>query len=207
MGWLGWPPKDPPMFWITLATFVAVLVYVWFTRQQVNVTDDASYITNRPYVIWAGEQLRSHQNKTWQIGEGFQNFGKTPAIDLKMHTCEPMIRDTDQPPAFSCTESNAPMENPTVLGPTQIRGSAGAIIADDVLSATMERTKFVYVFGYLTYADNLRHEQHLTRFCHRIEQLQVTPTPPGYPPTISIGCITHTWNCVDEDCPSLTTAR
>src|SRR5260370_42004964 len=127
-----------------------------------------------------------------------RNFGKTPAIDAKMRFCDPIIRDNPARPSFVCTEANAPISNNVIIGPDQDQVIRGPEVADDTFTSTSDESKFVYIFGSLTYRDTLSHDkQHLTRFCHRI----VKQPPQTNLLVISISCLAPEWNCIDDDAP------
>jgi hypothetical protein len=187
-----WPPKDPPMFWVSFATFLvtfatlgAVLIYVYYTRLQVDATNIGNYITNRPYVMWVAYLPVRIEQKKWAISVQIENFGKTPAIELKTRMCDPIIRDNPEQPSLKCTEAYTPNpNNSTVLGPTQRKTWGGTLVDDDTFNATGNATgsgkKFLYVLGLLTYRDGLNPEkQHETRFCHRIEYKREFVAPPA----------------------------
>jgi hypothetical protein len=129
MRWLGWPPKDRPMFWITVTAFLAVCVYAYFTEQQVNETRNAndiataaSYTANRPYLMWAITRAipivppNSTEATGWLIMTEFQNLGKTPATNARVQFCEPIVRPNSVKPVFTCTISETPAQNEEVLG-------------------------------------------------------------------------------------------
>src|SRR5258708_19729456 len=108
---LWWLPKDPPMFLVTFATLAAVIVYVCLTKQQVDATNNASLIANRPYVIWIKDYPIKSELKKWVMNTQLRNFGKTPAIDAKMRFCDPIISDNPPQPSFLCTAPNPPISH------------------------------------------------------------------------------------------------
>jgi hypothetical protein len=177
MGWFGWPPKDPPMFWITVAAFVAVCIYAAFAKQQVietrkanEIADKAFFTANRPYLMWVDSTATpiaapaSPEVTGWFIGSDFRNLGKTPATRALVQFCDPIVRPNSTPPIFTCTISETRGRFDDVFGPDQQRAVVGPRIESALIVDTFTEKRFLYVFGYMTYHDNLlREETHTTR--------------------------------------------
>ena len=223
--WLGWPPKDRPMFLVTTAAFLAVCVYAFFTYQQVtqsqranNIADRAFFTVNIPYVIWAsGEAARIIPPNTSEVtGYGIfnevKNFGRTPATRVTMQYCDPIVRDNSTQPVFTCSVSQVPQRESNVIGPEQQLAFSGPIIPPQTFTNTYTGATFLYLFGYLLYHDDLLGEEtHMTRFCHRVQYVpQYVPSAAQSSPGTSApqspilvffsGCNDPLWNCVDNDC-------
>jgi hypothetical protein len=201
------------MFLVTFAAFVAVCVYAGFTYLQVcesrkgnDLANKAFIIINRPYLVWTADYPVGITDKgvikEWGIRISVKNFGKTPAVNTVLKICDPIIRNDNMEPNFSCVLSTAPSLADAVIGPDQEVSFFGTRLSDETYSETMNDTKFVYVFGYLTYKDNMTNDTHRTRFCHRISKLP--PQATGASNMLEVSCSDPRWTCIDNGCVDLT---
>lgn len=211
-----WPPRDPPMFWATVAAFLGVCAYTWYAREQVNKSNEAneiadrnSYVTNRPYLMYdrvnpvavvdPGQPI-----KEWRIGPVFTNYGSTAADNVTFHLCNPITTHTTATPNFECKFADKAMQSPPV-GPRQPAFVLGAPVNVEDYDSTESGKTFLYIFGYVTYTDQLKPGRlHQTRFCSRVFKVSPPPFPPlpvGATGVTTTGCQDAAWVCFDEGCP------
>src|ERR1700730_6912920 len=210
--------QDPAMFLVGVATVIVVGVYTLYARQQVIETQAANHIArqalteaNKPYVSFITfyiTRMRASESAPfkWRIGPTWTNFGNSPASHVKNFLCDPIVRDNAAIPNFEChiSESEQPE---TAIGPKQSVNIIGVTIDDDVISATVNGKKFLYIFGNITYSDSINitgeAKPRLTWFCQRV--IKATPVPGAQPlppdmlPQLGfLGC--PTLNCADNAC-------
>lgn len=85
--------RDPGMFWVAIATFLAVVIYACYARQQAKAATaaaqaakesaDAEVSANRAWIVPSGHKL-------WMVNKDFMGFefdwvnaGKTPAVHIR----------------------------------------------------------------------------------------------------------------------------
>lgn len=209
----NWPPKDPPMFWITFVTFVAVAAYTILTGVQLRDARHTYIAQNRPYLSFTGFTPIPTVDKDGTVrvvdlGPQFSNFGNTPAVNTVVRICQPLVRDTVASPNLTCVEQDRP-DPGIVFGPRQQHTAKGAPVTVGDLEGTASGTKFIYAFGEIDYDDIIGGEGHYrTRFCNEIilnrphlsgasSQTQSAP-PPSF---LEGACRDASWNCVDGNCP------
>jgi hypothetical protein len=179
------------MFWITLATFIAVCIYAGLTYGLVKSSWDANelanksfYASNRPYLMWTKYlALRildpsTGKFKEWRIAPVVQNFGKTPATSVIVTLCDPVPRPNVNPPTLKCNiaEAGTPV---TTVGPEQESQLFGFPVSEELLNDTITEKQSLWVFGYVKYRSELRpFERLVTRFCHRVAGM------PSQPPAV-----------------------
>jgi hypothetical protein len=140
----------------------------------------------------------------WQILSIIANFGKTPATNAVIQFCDPIMRTNAVQPVLTCTISELTPVERGIIGPGQQQYFTGPTVDPQTMNDTSTETRFLYVFGYLTYRDDLLgKETHKTRFCHRILQRTSPSAPPETTAFLSVGCHDPLWNCIDNDCAPL----
>jgi hypothetical protein len=209
--------KDFPLLAVAFLTLIAVCVYACFAKQQVTETQNSNkltsenfYVSSRPYTVWNDfsvyEVIVPSGVRKWEVNVKWQNLGNVPARFV-VTNCKEIIVDTSEQPAFSCT----PISNQGpagVMGPKQTLSFSGPQIDKDKMADTTMGKAFVYVFGYITYWDNIRDTiGHQTRFCDGISEgaliSQGTTTMLPANAFAYKGCEDKKWNCFDSDCPPL----
>ena len=151
------------------------------------------------------------------MGPSWINLGNTPANSVSAYNCDPIIRDDEIQPIFHCNISEK--DHPEIiLGPKQERQIIGPVIKEEDLEATVHNKKAIYIFGGVTYTDNVGFdssgiaELRETRFCVRISRAKATKatfvngqwvsselSDPGS--HIEYGC--NGFSCTDKNCSKL----
>jgi hypothetical protein len=205
------------MFWATVAAFLGVCAYTGVATVQVyksetanEIADRSSYITNRPYLMFdhfnpAAVVESGKPIQEWRIGPVFTNYGNTTADKVTFYVCNPIVSQTVNQPNFECKFSEKQVRAMPV-GPKQPTGVFGVPVSVDDFSSTETGKKFLYIFGYATYYDQLKPDKlHQTRFCMRVIKSSL-PSSPALPAGITgstmVGCNDPEWVCFDDGCPS-----
>lgn len=205
----SWPPKDPPMFWVTLAAFLGVCAYTGVAIKQVSETQNANeisregtYISNRPYFMFDSfTPIREVDDKgalvRWRIGPNMANYGNSPADTITVYLCDQILVEGAASPNLTCHLSQkAPSNGP--LGPKQAWHIIGVPVSTSDYDSTEGGKKWEYLFGYVTYTDGLRPQvAHQTRFCQKLSK---GIAPPGLEAMSGTGCGDVKWSCFDAGC-------
>ena len=105
----------------------------------------------------------------WQVNVKWQNLGNVPARFVAK-ICKELITYTSSLPAFTCVLDQHAYPS-GVIGPKQVLSFSGPLIDKKDMADTLSEKAHVYVFGYITYRDNLQDGlEHQTRFCDSITQ-------------------------------------
>jgi hypothetical protein len=217
-----WPPRDFPMFAVTLAAFLAAAVYAYITYRQFGagreaneLTEKQFYIANRPYIVTVGFPVAIVSSVVGGkahvfLAVAFKNSGKTPVVKTVVTLCQPIIRDNNTQPALKCVVPEAPSSYASVVGPEQTQALGSRAVEKKTWDDTLEFKKFVYFFGNMVYKDNLRKDEvHETRFCTKIRKSIVSaPSTPisgvlQHEGSLTDDCHDVTWECIDDGCPKL----
>jgi len=220
-----WEQANEPSVYINVLMVIIVTFYTFFAHRQVEETQKANAIAkkaltevNKPYVAFTimkplittdvDGASRIHMGSSWV------NLGNTPANSVSAYNCDPIIRDDEIPPIFHCNISEK--DHPEfILGPKQERQVIGPVIKEEDLEATVHNKKAIYIFGGVTYTDNVGFDSNgiaelrETRFCVRIsrakakivndQRVSSELSDPGS--HIEYGC--NGFSCTDKNCSKL----
>lgn len=213
--------NDWPHFIVTLAGVVVVCVYTMYACQQVSETQHANQIAksalaeaNKPYLNFEAlfpnksvDPIEPHATHL-HVGFTLRNYGNTPALSARIKMCKPIIRDNILPPEYKCDQEDK-INFIGIVSPKQGINIIGPAVPDDVLTATRNGSKVVYIMGYIEYADGVSFDEHniplkrAATFCQQIVQSPIASgvsLPPGYDfPIVGLGCRDFPY-CVDAGC-------
>jgi hypothetical protein len=145
-----WPPRDFPMFAVTLAAFLAAAVYAYITYRQFGagreaneLTEKQFYIANRPYIVTVGFPVAITSSVVGGkpnvlLTVEFRNSGKTPAVKTVVTLCQPIIRNNNTQPALKCEVPEAPSSYASLFGPEQTRALGNRGVDKEIWDDTLE---------------------------------------------------------------------
>jgi hypothetical protein len=162
--------------WLEYAIFIFVIVTAaatgyaaYYTKQQWLTAVDTEQRSLRAYV---GAGSVSVGNNPPQVGIAVENYGQTPAIEVKIFdSWHDMPKGKNLPPDFTFPDKGECDESPsmTVIYPKaapvfSVAASAQCASALAAIARGVSGQTTLYLYGHIDYLDVFR-EKHMTTYC------------------------------------------